>query len=90
LRQRMPAFEQHTSLRYVFAPTERGRTRLDVDFSKLAADSQLQESLALVAGGHFQLLQIRQRTQKDAEIMCVELGRFVGQACNLHRPVPTF
>ena len=90
LRQRMPAFEKHGAFRYVFAPDANGRVRLEVDFPKLAGDSQLLESLALTAGGQQILLRTRQRTLNDAETVCLELGRVVGRPCNLHRPIPTF
>jgi hypothetical protein len=90
LRQRVPDYESYEAFRYVFAPDARRRVRLEVDFPTLVLDSQLQESLALVAGGQLQILRAGQRTMSDAAKMCIELGRVVGRACNLHRPVPNF
>jgi hypothetical protein len=89
-RQRMPQFENYEPLRYVFAPSKNRRVRLQVDYPKLAADPELQEALALAADGQFLVLQVRRRTLRDAEAMCVELGRVMKRSCNLHRPVPTF
>lgn len=89
-RQRMPDFAVYESLRYVFARGQSGRTRLQVNFLEVERDGQLQEVLALTAGGHEIMLRIRRRTLKDAERMCVEIGRAAGQTCNLTRPPPRF
>jgi hypothetical protein len=90
LRQRVPAYENYPAFRYVFAQNARRRVRLEVDFPALMQDSELQESLALVAGGQLQILRAGQRTLRDAAKMCLELGRVVGRPCNLHRPIPIF
>lgn len=89
-RQRMPDFEESDSLRYVFAPSDRRRLRLEADFAGLAQDEALQEKLALVADGHLQLLLTRKRTLETAKQSCIEIGRVAGRACNLNRPIPTF
>lgn len=64
--------------------------QLAVDFEALANDQLLQEKLALLADGQRIRLLITQRALNGASEMCVELGRFVGKACNLRLPPPTF
>jgi hypothetical protein len=89
-RATMPTLEDHAALHYRFNPGGRRRVRLDVDFQALANDQLLQEKLALLADGQRVRLLITKRALKGASEMCVELGRFVGRACNLNRPPPTF
>jgi hypothetical protein len=90
LRATMPTLEDHAALNYRFSAKGRRRVRLDVDFEALAKDQLLQERLALLAEGQRIRLLITQRALKGASEMCVELGRFVGRACNLNRAPPTF
>lgn len=90
MRTATPALEDHAAFDYVFSPTGRQRVRLTVDFDALARDQLLQEKLAILADGQRVRLLITKRALKGASEMCVELGRFVGRACNLNRPPPTF
>lgn len=90
IRGSAPALENHAALRYQFSPTGRQRVQLAVDFEALANDQLLQEKLALLADGQRIRLLITQRALNGASEMCVELGRFVGKACNLRLPPPTF
>lgn len=86
----MPPLEDHAALRYMFAPTGRQRVGLEIDFDALSKDGLLQERLALMADGQRVRLLITRRALSHASKMCVELGRFVGRACNLNLRPPTF
>lgn len=85
-----PNFEDFAAFRFVFSPDGRQRVRLEVDFPGLRDDRLLQEKLALLADDQRVLLLLRQRALKGAARMCIKLGRFVGQRCNLNLPPPTF
>lgn len=89
-RAETPALEDHAALLYRFNAKGRQRVRLEVDFDALSADRLLQEKLAILADGQRVRLLITERALKGASAMCVELGRFVGRACNLDLPPPTF
>jgi hypothetical protein len=89
-RHRMPNFAAYGALRYDFAEGQPGRVRLQVNFPALAKDRELQEALALAAGGQEIMLRTRQRTLRQAEKMCMEIGRFAAKPCNLQRTPPNF
>lgn len=90
LTRDMPRLEEHGSFRYVFTPEGRRRLRLDVDFQALRRDGLLLEKLAMLADDQRIFLLNRRRVLTDAKGMCVRLGRYVGRACNLDLPLPTF
>lgn len=90
LREDMPDLEDFTALRYDFDFDGRERTRLVVDYPALREDRLLQEKLALLADDQRVFLRHRQQALKGAARMCVKIGQFVGQKCNLALPPPTF
>jgi len=85
IRQTAPRFDRERSLHYRYDPAGRRPARLEVDFAGLAADQELQSTLALLNDRQFFITKSWSDVLEAQEGMCRELGRVSGRPCDLNR-----
>ena len=86
VRQTAPRFDRERSLHYAYDSAGQRPARLEVDFAALAADHQMQSTLALLNDRQFFITKTWRDTLEAQEAMCRELGRVSGRPCNMNRP----